>query len=59
MINYSWCDLEYLTIKCQPHYLLRELSSVIVLAVYIPPQANTVTAQGTTLDFVQTEKHMF
>jgi hypothetical protein len=55
MINYSWCDcdnihklkffcspdLEYLTIKWWPHYLPREFSSVLVTAVYIPPQAVT------------------
>ena len=58
MINYSWCDcdniqklksfcspnLEYLTIKCQPYYLPREFSLVIVTAMYIPPQADTTTA---------------
>ena len=51
MINYTWCDcdnikelksfcspdLEYLTTKCRPYFLPRELSSVIVTAVYIPP----------------------
>jgi hypothetical protein len=58
MINDSWCncnniqelksfcspDLEYLTIKCRLDYLTRELSSVIVTAVYIPPQADTKNA---------------
>ena len=58
MINNSWCDhnniqeqksfcssnLEFLTIKCWPFYLPREFLSVIVTAVYIPPQANTKTA---------------
>jgi hypothetical protein len=58
MINYSWCncndiqelksfcspDLEFLTIKCRPYYLPRELSSDIVTALYIPPQADTTTA---------------
>jgi hypothetical protein len=34
MINYS----------CRPYSLLRELSLVIVTAVYIPPQADTTTA---------------
>jgi hypothetical protein len=50
MINYSWCDcdniqelkffcssdLEYLTIKCQSI-----LPSVVVTAMYTPPQADT------------------
>ena len=58
MINDSWCnrnniqelmsfsspDLEFLTIKCRPYYLPRELSSVIFTAMYIPPQADTKTA---------------
>jgi hypothetical protein len=37
-------DLEYLTIKCRPYFLPREFSLVVVTAVYIPPQANTMTA---------------
>ena len=37
-------DLEILTIKCQPYYLPREFSTVIVTGVYIPPQADTTTS---------------
>lgn len=58
MVNSSWCDsasivpltrsctpnLELLTISCRPFYLPREFTSVIVNAVYIPPQADTDTA---------------
>ncbi|KAK0146400.1 putative RNA-directed DNA polymerase from transposon BS [Merluccius polli] len=33
-----------LTIKCRPFYLPREFTSIIISAVYIPPQADTVTA---------------
>ncbi|KAI5629002.1 gastrula zinc finger protein XlCGF28.1-like [Silurus asotus] len=58
MVNKHWCDsasivplsrscspnLELLSIKCRPFYLPREFSSVIVSAVYIPPQADTDTA---------------
>ena len=58
MINDSWCncnniqelksfcspDLEFLTSKCRPYYLPRELSSVIITAVYIPPQVDTKMA---------------
>ena len=42
----SFCspDLEFLTIKCRLYHLLRQFSSVIVTAVYIPPQADTTTA---------------
>ncbi len=55
MINKKWCDprnisslshscsphLEYLSIICRPFYLPREFPSIIVTAVYIPPQADT------------------
>ena len=34
-----FADLETLTIVCRPFYLLREFSSVILTAVYLPPQA--------------------
>ncbi len=54
MINKRWCDPRNITIlllSCSPHlehlsiicrfYLPREFSSIIVTAVYIPPQADT------------------
>ena len=55
MINETWCehnntqelrsfcspDLEFLTIKCRPHYLPMEFSLIIITAVYIRPQADT------------------
>ena len=58
MIIDSWCnhnniqelksfcspDLEFLTIKCRPYYLPREISPVIVTTVYIPPQADPTMA---------------
>ncbi len=58
MINKKWCDprsisilsrscsphLEYLSIICCPFYLPREFSSIIITAVYIPPQADTSLA---------------
>ncbi len=54
-INKKWCDprnisilsrsssphLEHLSIICHPFYLPREFSSIIVTAVYIPPQSDT------------------
>lgn len=42
----SFCslDLEFRMIKCRPHYLLREFSSVILTAVYIPPWADATWA---------------
>lgn len=51
-VNDSWCtnsttinkfctpDLEYLMLRCRPIYLPREHPVVIIMAVYIPPQAN-------------------
>ncbi len=58
MINKKWCDprnisilsrscsphLEHLSIICRPFYLPREFSSIVVPAVYIPPQADTSLA---------------
>ncbi len=58
MINKKWCDLrnisnlsrsctphlEHLSIICRPFYLPREFTSIIVTAVYIPPQADTSLA---------------
>ncbi len=57
-INKKWCDprnisilsrscsphLEHLSIICRPFYLPREFTSIIVTAVYIPPQADTSLA---------------
>ncbi len=57
-INKKWCDprnisilsrscsphLEHLSIICCPFYLPREFSSIVVTAVYIPPQADTSLA---------------
>ncbi len=58
MINKKWCDprnisillcscsphLEHLSIICRPFYLPHEISSIVVTAVYIPPQADTSLA---------------
>ncbi len=55
MINKKWCDprnisilsrscsphLEHLSIICRPFNLPREFSSIIITAVYIPPQSET------------------
>jgi hypothetical protein len=34
-------EVEFLMISCRPHYLPREFSSVLFVAVYIPPQSET------------------
>ncbi|XP_078255867.1 uncharacterized protein LOC144593736 isoform X2 [Rhinoraja longicauda] len=56
LINSTWCSdvvvletscspaLEYLTVKCHPYYLLQEFTSVILIAVHIPPQADVKLA---------------
>lgn len=36
-------DLEYVSVRCRPFYLPRELTVVIVTSVYIPPNANINT----------------
>ncbi len=54
-INNSWCDernihsiksfsspdLEFHMLLCRPFWLQREITAIIITAVYIPPQANT------------------
>ncbi len=56
-ISKSWCDernlhsikscspdLEFHMLLCRPFWLPREFTAIIITAVYIPPQANTVQA---------------
>lgn len=55
-VNKAWCtdavitkshcsaDIEYLFIKCRPFYLPREFSSIIITAVYVPPDATAKLA---------------
>eukprot|EP00061_Rhincodon_typus_P015431 g43098.t1 len=56
LINTSWCsnvatpasccsfDLEYLTVRCHPYYLLYEFTSAILTAVYTPPHVEVKNA---------------
>ncbi len=58
MTNKKWCDprnisilscscsphLEHLSIICRPFYLPREFSSIVITAIYIPPQTDTSLA---------------
>lgn len=56
LINSTWCSdvvvlatscspaLEYLAVKCHPHHLLQEFTSVILTAVHIPLQADVKLA---------------
>ncbi len=55
-VHNNWCtatniigthcspDLEYLVVKCRPFHMPREFSSILIIAVYIPPQANAKLA---------------
>ena len=55
-INTDWCNnsvlvfkscsslVEYAVVRCRPFYLPRELSSLHIVAVYIPPCANAKKA---------------
>ena len=55
-VNEGWCnnstildkhcspDLEFISVRCRPFFLPRELAAVVVTAVYIPPHANVNTA---------------
>ncbi len=70
-VNDSWCinstmidkfcspDLEYLMLRCRPFYLPREYTVVIVMAIYIPPQANVKMALEQLYDVIsgQQNKH--
>ena len=54
-VNNSWCtkskevsrfcslEVEYIVINCRPHYLPRELSAILFVAVYLPPQTDAGT----------------
>ncbi|KAI4893672.1 hypothetical protein NFI96_008713 [Prochilodus magdalenae] len=70
MINNAWCDqrnvhfiesfcsldIEYLIILCRPRWLPREISGVVVTAVYIPPQADTELALGKLYEAVNRQE---
>lgn len=70
-IHNNWCtntqiidrhcssDLEYLTVKCRPIYLPRELTIVIVTAVYIPPDANASIALGYLFNAINTQQSTY
>lgn len=36
-------EVEYLMINCRPHFLPREFSSILFVAVYLPPQTDAGT----------------
>ena len=44
--TYCSPEIETLIIKCRPYYLPREFTSVVLIGVYIPSQANAAVAIG-------------
>ena len=51
--------IETLTIKCRPYYMPREVSSLVLVAVYLPPQAHAPTAIGVLADHVISVENSF
>ncbi|KAI4889071.1 hypothetical protein NFI96_016104, partial [Prochilodus magdalenae] len=48
--------LDLLVVKCRPFYLPREFSTVFILAVYIPPRANSAAALGLLHDAISKQE---
>lgn len=54
-VNNSWCtkskevsrfcspEVEYIVINCRPHYLPREFTAILFVAVYLPPKTDAGT----------------
>lgn len=63
-VHTTWCnngtivdkhcspDLEYMSVRCRPFFLPRELTVVFISAVYIPPSANVNTALSLLLKII-------
>nr|XP_043874450.1 uncharacterized protein LOC122764210 isoform X2 [Solea senegalensis]XP_043874509.1 uncharacterized protein LOC122764439 isoform X2 [Solea senegalensis] len=49
-------DIEVLAVSCRPFYLPREFTVVIVVAVYIPPDANVSTALSLLLAIINKQQ---
>uniref|UniRef100_A0A669B6K4 Reverse transcriptase domain-containing protein n=1 Tax=Oreochromis niloticus TaxID=8128 RepID=A0A669B6K4_ORENI len=49
-------DLEVLAVSCRPFYIPREFTVVIVIAVYIPPDANVGTALSLLLNTINKQQ---
>ena len=68
LINNQWCvdaqktlsgcspDLEHLMVKCRPFYLPREFSAVVLVAVYVPPQADTKRAMDELYEIIDRQE---
>ena len=67
-VNNRWCSdvqvverhcsasVELLVVKCRPFYLPREFSAVFILAVYIPPRADSAAALGLLHDVISKQE---
>ena len=49
-------DIEYMSVRCRPYFLPRELTVVIVTAVYIPPDANASAALSLLLNAINEQQ---
>lgn len=70
MVNERWCTnstelahvcsphLEYLTVKCRPSFLPQEFVSVIIICVYIPPEASAVTTIAELANYVSSVENI-
>ena len=58
MITERQCspDIEYMSVRCRPYFLPRELTVVIVPAVYIPPDANASAALSLLLNAINEQQ---
>lgn len=54
--NHCSPDLEYMSVRCRPFFLPRELTVVIVTAVYIPPDANVNKALSLLLNTINEQQ---
>ncbi|CAG5958704.1 unnamed protein product [Menidia menidia] len=49
-------DLEFMSMRCRPFFLPRELAAVVITAVYIPPHANVNMALSLLLNAINTHQ---
>ena len=49
-------NLEYLSVKCRPFYLPREHSCIVIMAVYVPPDANAKLAMKELHSAISTQQ---
>ncbi|CAG6018054.1 unnamed protein product [Menidia menidia] len=49
-------DLEFMSVRCRPFFLPREVAAVVITAVYIPPDANVNMALSLLLNAINTHQ---